>query len=180
MKCDGIVYHNYKSDVPAANYYPMITKVDKLTEEEQKKQEVLQQVTVLCRHHLGAEVDDSLFMPRICQCRYYSGEKEGDAPFQSDQMNWFWRMERTYVNHLGEKFIGEGDYYETLCGKAYPGIPKDLLYMMFSYWTKGVCGVAESLPKFYELVDEYMEIPSDHIPKDKIPGELMPSTIHKG
>lgn len=84
-------------------------------------------------------------------------------------MNWFWYMEKVYVNHLGQEFVGEGDYYDALGGRPYPGIPKDLLYIMFSAWGKGVWNLAESLPKFYEIIDEYLEIASGHFPKDKIP-----------
>lgn len=45
MVCDGSVYHNFKADVPVANYYPMITPIKELTKEEKKKQDVLSQIS---------------------------------------------------------------------------------------------------------------------------------------
>ena len=60
MACDGTVYHYYNADVPAANYYPMITRVEDMTSEEQEKQSVLQNVAILFKRWLEES---------SCQCQ---------------------------------------------------------------------------------------------------------------
>ncbi len=106
----------------------------------------------------------------IAKCRYYRGESE--CPYDGT-MEWFWDMERVYVSS-GGRFNGEGDYYNALRGKEYPGIPRDLLNVMFTSWGKSTYNVKEELPGFYKLIDEYQAIANDHYPEDKIPPEGMP------
>lgn len=103
----------------------------------------------------------------IKQCRYYKGEKQ--CPFNDNHMEWFWDMERVWVDNNG-KFVGEGGYYETIGGKHYPGIPISLLYVMFTSWGKTSFDITKEISSFYDIVEEYLDIPSDVIPKDKIPG----------
>lgn len=104
----------------------------------------------------------------IKQCRYYKGEK--DCPFSDTKMNWFWDMERVYVASKGI-FVGETDYYKALNGKTYPGIPFTLLMIMFTSWGKWAYDIRGQLNEFYKLIDEYLFIPNDHIPEDKIPNQ---------
>ena len=67
-------------------------------------------------------------------CRYYRGQVQNPNTDDAD-MSWFWDMERVYVWHNGE-FEGESDYYKRIVGKEYPGIPFDLLMVMFTSWGK--------------------------------------------
>ena len=102
----------------------------------------------------------------IRQCRYYSGEEE--CPFTEERMQWFWDMERVYVSKEG-KFVGEAELYHRLRGRKYTGIPYNLLMVMFTSWAKYVTDIANNLDKFYNLMELYLDIVSDHIEKDKIP-----------
>ncbi len=102
----------------------------------------------------------------IRQCRYYKGQQEN--PFKDNNLAWFWDMERVFVHH-GGVFTGEADVYHAINGKEYSGIPHDLLMVMFTSWGKYAYDVKESLPKFYERIDEYLDFVSDEIPRDKIP-----------
>lgn len=104
---------------------------------------------------------------RLSHCRYYRGQEQ--CPYSRDDghMMWFWEMERVYVANGG--FTGEGDDYRAYGGKEFSGIPRSLLYVMFTSWGKSTYDMQASLPEFYSLVDEYLEIASDHFPKDKIP-----------
>lgn len=104
----------------------------------------------------------------IKQCRYYKGEDK--CPFEDGDMSWFWDMERVYVSSSG-KFVGETAYYKTLKGKTYPGIPFALLMVMFTSWGKWTTGIKEHIKDFYNLVDEYLFIPNDYLPEDKIPNQ---------
>ena len=104
----------------------------------------------------------------IAQCRYYKGEEE--CPFEPKNMKWFWDMERVYVGNLGV-FDGEKSYYEHIKGKRYPGIPYALLMVMFTSWAKYAYYIEKEIGEFYDLVDEYLFIPNDYIPEDKIPGQ---------
>lgn len=106
----------------------------------------------------------------IKQCRYYRGQDSN--PHQSNgNMAWFWDMERVYVEH-GGKFKGEADYYKAIEGKEYPGIPFELLMVMFTSWGKTAYCIKDSINKFYKLIDEYLFIPDDHFPEDKIPNQI--------
>lgn len=104
----------------------------------------------------------------IRQCRYYSGQEA--SPFNDATMDWFWDMERVYVSSQGQ-FIGERDYYKQINGKPYPGIPFDLLMVMFTSWGKTTYSIKDSINNFYKLMDEYLFIANDHCPEDKIPGQ---------
>lgn len=79
-------------------------------------------------------------------------------------------MERVYVDNDG-KFYGEGDYYKQINGKHYPGIPFDLLMVMFTSWGKTTYSIKNSINDFYKLIDEYLFIANDHFPEDKIPSQ---------
>ncbi len=103
----------------------------------------------------------------IKQCRYYGGQEK--SPFNDATMDWFWDMERVYVSLQG-KFIGESDYYKQINGKPYPGIPFDLLMIMFTSWGKTAYSIKDSINNFYKLMDEYLFIANDHCREDKIPG----------
>ncbi len=102
----------------------------------------------------------------IKQCRYYSGEET--CPFNEDNMEWFWDMERVYVSCNGN-FTGEMEIYQNLNGRTFKGIPYNLLMVMFTSWAKYVTDLANNLDKFYNLMELYLDIVSDHIEKDKIP-----------
>lgn len=104
----------------------------------------------------------------MSHCRYYRG---GNNPNTDGDMAWFWDMERVYVEH-GGVFEGEEDYYKNIKGKEYKGIPHALLMVIFTSWGKSACNIKEEIEKFYKLVDEYLFIPNDHFPEDKIPNEL--------
>lgn len=103
----------------------------------------------------------------ISHCRYYRG---GENPNADGDIAWFWDMERVYVKHAGI-FNGEEDYYKRIKGKEYKGIPHALLMVMFTSWAKTAYNIKEELDGFYKLVDEYLFIPNDHFPEDKIPNE---------
>ena len=103
----------------------------------------------------------------IKQCRYYSGEEK--CPFNEENMQWFWDMERVYVKTEG-KFVGEAELYHRLKGRRYTGIPHNLLMVMFTGWAKYVDDYLEKhIEIFYDLMEVYLDIVSDHISKDKIP-----------
>ena len=104
----------------------------------------------------------------MSHCRYYRG---GNNPHADGNMAWFWDMERVYVEK-GENFKGEDDYYESIKGKEYKGIPHTLLMIMFTSWGKSAYNIMEEIGEFYKLVDEYLFIPNDHFPEDKIPNAL--------
>lgn len=59
QKCDGLIYHLYKADVPAANYYPLITELENPTETELRKQAALKGVAELFRAE-GLPISDEL------------------------------------------------------------------------------------------------------------------------
>jgi hypothetical protein len=101
-------------------------------------------------------------------CRYYRG---GKNPNIDEDMAWFWDMERVYVEHNGE-FSGESEYYKTIGGKEYKGIPHALLIIMFTSWAKGVYDKKKEINNFYKLVNEYLSIPNDHFPEDEIPNRI--------
>lgn len=109
----------------------------------------------------------------IQQCRYYHGEKENpyqSTDIQNDKMAWFWDMERVYVLHEGT-LAGEGEFYKAIDGKTYPGIPYNLLMVMFTSWAKHSYDTAKELQGFYNLMDEYLFIANDHFPEDRIPNQ---------
>ena len=105
----------------------------------------------------------------IKQCRYYHGQE--DCPYDDWLLSWCWDMERVYVMH-GGKFNGESDYYKKIGGKTYPGIPFDLLMIMFTAWEKYTYGTADELNDFYKRVDDYLSIADSHYPKDKVPSGM--------
>ena len=102
------------------------------------------------------------------QCRYYAGQKEN--PNKDGNMAWFWDMERVYVEN-GGVLGGEADYYKSINGKIYPGVPYNLLTTMFTSWGKWTYDIKGSICEFYKLIDEYLFIANDHFPEDKIPPE---------
>lgn len=107
----------------------------------------------------------------IKQCRYYHGEEESPytkAPHDDDKLSWFWDMERVYVK-LGGKINGENEYYKAIKGKKYPGIPFDLLMVMFTSWAKHTYNIKNEIGNFYHLVDDYLFIANEHFPENKIP-----------
>lgn len=107
----------------------------------------------------------------IKQCRYYHGEKESPyskTPYDDDKLSWFWDMERVYVESNGEAG-GEADYYKSINGKSYPGIPFELLTIMFTSWGKFSYDLKNGLDKFYMLIDDYLFIANDHFPENSIP-----------
>lgn len=106
----------------------------------------------------------------IGQCRYYRGQSV-NPNIDNTEMAWFWDMERIYVRCNGN-FEGEKDYYERLGGKKYPGIPYPLLIILFTSWGKTEFNIEANLNKFYKLIDDYLFIPNDHFPEDKIPNKL--------
>ena len=77
-------------------------------------------------------------------------------------------MERVFVKHNGI-FEGESDLYKAIGGKDFPGIPHDLLTVMFTSWCKSAYDAKASLPEFYSLMDDYLDIASDYFPIDKVP-----------
>lgn len=83
-------------------------------------------------------------------------------------MPWFWDMERVYVSCNGN-FTGEMEIYQNLNGRTFKGIPYNFLMVMFTSWAKYVTEIANNLDKFYNLMELYLDIVSDHIEKDKIP-----------
>lgn len=103
----------------------------------------------------------------ISKCRYYSGEEE--CPFKTDGCAMYWWMERGYVNQRGQLDEQQDSLYTNIGGKNHPGIPRALLITMFTLWGNGVWDLKKSLPDFYRLVDDYLQVASDHFPKDKIP-----------
>ena len=104
-------------------------------------------------------------MDKIGQCRYYKGEKK--CPFPNSALKQYWEWERIYV--LSD-FVGEREVYENIKGKKFSGIPYDLLIIMFTGWAKYAYDLEKEISQFYDVVDDYLSIPSDYIPKDKIPG----------
>jgi len=110
----------------------------------------------------------------IKQCRYYTGAEKN--PFENreenyaNEMSWFWDMERVYVETGGEEG-GEAGYYKNINGKKYPGIPYNLLTIMFTSWGKWAYDIKKEIDDFYSLIDKYLFIPNDHFPEDKIPPE---------
>lgn len=108
----------------------------------------------------------------IKQCRYFHGEVS--CPYQNTELEselcWYWDMERVFVEH-GGSFDGEGGLYRHLGGKSYPGIPDALLNVMFTSWGKSSYINKSTLPKFYAVVDDYLNVASDHYPTGKIPGK---------
>lgn len=104
----------------------------------------------------------------IKQCRYYRGEDK--CPYDDGDMSWFWDMERVFVNNNGE-LLPMHEYYENINGRSFPGIPYPLLIVMLTSWGKSAYCVADEIDKFYEVVEEYLDIPSDHFLKDIIPNQ---------
>lgn len=101
-------------------------------------------------------------------CRYYNGEKE--CPYAVYPNNWFWDMERVYVTSDGVAG-GEASYYYRVSGKSYPGISNNLVTVMFTSWGKTAFDIKSTISKFYALIEDYLEIASDHYKKDKLPSE---------
>ena len=56
-------------------------------------------------------------------------------------------------------------------GKSYPGIPFDLLMVMFTSWGKTTYSIKDSINDFYRLIEEYLFIANDHYPENNIPGQ---------
>lgn len=106
----------------------------------------------------------------IKHCRYYRGQKENPNTDDSN-MAWFWDMERVYIGSNG-KFDGERDVYKAIHGKEYPGIPFDLLMVMFTSWGKMTYDIQKSIGDFYKLIDEYLFIPNDRFPENEIPNRM--------
>ncbi len=99
-------------------------------------------------------------------CRYYHGEET--CPFTTFPLVWFWDMERVYININGTAG-GEAGYYNCIGGKSYPGIPNNLVTIMFTSWGKSAYDVKAEISAFYKMLEEYLEIASDHYSKDKLP-----------
>lgn len=106
----------------------------------------------------------------IKRCRYYRGQTENPNTDDAN-MAWFWDMERVYVEHDGH-FIGEREYYKAIHGKEYPGIPFNLLMVMFTSWGKMTYDIQKSIGDFYKLIDEYLFVPNDHFPENEIPNRM--------
>lgn len=106
----------------------------------------------------------------ISKCRYYSGEEE--CPFVTDALRHYWEMERVYVAHRGELDKELMELYRSIGGKIYNGIPPALVVSMFGYWAKGAYDLKRELPQFQKLVEEYLQVASDHFPPDKIPHNI--------
>ncbi|MBQ3944738.1 MAG: hypothetical protein II670_03905 [Alphaproteobacteria bacterium] len=102
----------------------------------------------------------------IRQCRYYNGEKNN--PHSDKYMSWFWDMERVYVSKNGN-FVGETEIYHNLQGRKFTGIPFNLLMVMFTGWAKYTTDIAKELSDFYELIELYLDLVSDHFSKYTIP-----------
>lgn len=102
----------------------------------------------------------------LSKCRYYAGESA--CPYNDSQLRWYWEMERAFVKS-GGTFIGESVLYKGIGGKSFPGIPSALLMVMFTSWAKAVWDKKAALPEFYRLVDDYIDVASDHFSKNKIP-----------
>lgn len=103
---------------------------------------------------------------RLYQCRYFGNQEK--SPHNNGFLAWCWDVERVYV--YGNGISPEMDeYYKNIDGKEYEGIPHELLIIMFTSWGKSAYDKKKELPLFYKLVDEYLDIPSEYIPKDKIP-----------
>lgn len=102
----------------------------------------------------------------IQNCRYYKGEEK--CPFETYPLDLFWGLERVYVENGGEAG-GEASYYYRIGGKTYPGIPNNLVTVMFTSWGKYADDIKSSISHFYKMIEEYLEIPSDHYAKDKLP-----------
>ena len=101
-------------------------------------------------------------------CRYYGGEET--SPFQTDSLSFFWELEKGYVNNpeLNEEM---DHYYRAIGGNDYPGIPRALLIRIFTSWGKDAYDLKKELPYFYQIIDDYLFVASDHFPIDEIPGE---------
>ena len=105
----------------------------------------------------------------IKQCKYYKGE-DGN-PFEGRKdLCWYWDMERVYVESGGEMFPMR-DEYEAYGGKKFPGIPYELLIIMFTSWGKHSHDLRRGLPLFYKLVEDYLFVANDHYPEDQIPNQ---------
>lgn len=102
----------------------------------------------------------------IKQCRYYSGEEK--CPYNEKNMQWFWDMERVFVSCNGN-FTDARYIYHKLHGRTFTGIPYQLLMVMFTGWGKYEHDIKSNLESFYNLIELYLDIVSDHISKDKIP-----------
>ena len=92
----------------------------------------------------------------IKQCRYFGNEKE--CPFSTEKLQTYWRIERAYFLRRGEIGLDLKGYYEKIGGKKYPKGPEPLLLALFSYWSKGTYDPKAYLDKFYEFVDESIDI----------------------
>lgn len=101
-------------------------------------------------------------------CRYYGGEES--CPFNDPALQWFWDMERVYVQSKGV-FSGERVYFNKFVDVSlFPGIPTLLLLIMFTSWGKYIHGLDKaSIEGFYDVVRNYLFVPNDHFPEDKIP-----------
>lgn len=106
----------------------------------------------------------------ISKCRYYSGEEK--CPFSTDALRRYWDMERVFVEHHGELDKEDDSFYRNMGGKEYPGIPRALLITMFLFWGNGTYDIKKGMPEFYKLIDDYLQVASDHFPKDKIPHNI--------
>lgn len=104
---------------------------------------------------------------KMRNCRYYHGEAK--CPFEYFPMSWYWDMERVFVSVYGRIHSEQSSLYKAIGGKTFPGVPYALLLLMFTSWGKYAYDLKASLPDFYRLVDDYLEIASDHFPKDKVP-----------
>lgn len=104
----------------------------------------------------------------ISTCRYYSGGNV--CPFNTDELSLYWDLERSYVLNDRGKLIEEQDsYYKGINGKDYKGIPRALLIWLFTAYMKQSGNPKQSLPKFYQFIEGYLEAASDHFKKDVIP-----------
>lgn len=105
----------------------------------------------------------------IKQCRYYKGEEKN--PFDGcKNLCWYWDMERVYVGSGGAMFPMRVEY-EAYGGKKFPGIPYELLIIMFTSWGKHSSDLRRSLPQFYMMVEDYLFGANGHYPEGRIPGQ---------
>ena len=79
-------------------------------------------------------------------------------------------MERVYVETGGRMFPMRGEY-EAYGGKNFPGIPYELLIIMFTSWGKNSYDLRRGLPLFYKMIEDYLFGTNGHYPEGRIPGQ---------
>lgn len=98
---------------------------------------------------------------RLKYCLFYKGEET--PPFtDNDDPNYYlrgyWNLEMNYVQGLGDGLNSRYERYKAGGGKAFEGIPNELLALMMRSYDKGSYeGVESNLSDFYEVVGEYLK-----------------------